>query len=107
MNLEGNYDLAFDMRQSDIHFNDIFVRAGQFARCVHRMFGSSFPNKFSDANTYSRTLKLGFRLQPNCNTNKKRVVCYVKLVGCLEVIQKQIEDVVRATSSNSSNANPE
>ena len=74
------------LQLKDIAAGDIFIRAGQWASCVKKKLGTLVHKKFTDANTYSKTFKLGFRYQPE--DKNKRVITYVKLIGCLECIQK-------------------
>ena len=101
--MEKSNRLTFDdagLQLQDIAASDIFVRAGQWASCVKRKLNvKGLHKKFTDANTYSKTFKLGFRYQPE--DKDKRVICYVKLLGCLECIQKTlIESNINISPSN-------
>ena len=90
------------LQLKDIAATDIFIRAGQWASCVKKKLGTLVHKKFTDANTYSKTFKLGFRYQPD--DKSKRVVTYVKLLACLECIQKVLMesniDIVPSTFIN-------
>ena len=90
--LEKSNRLIFEyagLQFEDIKMSDIFVRAGQWASHVKRKLNvSGLHKKFTDANTYSKTLKLGFRLQSE--EKDKRVICYVNLLGCLESVQNTL-----------------
>ena len=76
------------LQMTDILPNDVFIRAGQWASCVKRELQTLVHKKYTDANTYTKTLKLGFRLKPE--DHKKRVICYVKLLGCLESLHRAL-----------------
>jgi hypothetical protein len=91
MNMPEANILLFDeggLQFHEIAENDIFVRAGQLASCVKHHLGSIIHKKYTDSNTFSKTLKLGFRLQPG--NKEKRVICYVRLLGCIESVQSAL-----------------
>ena len=76
--------------------NDTFVRAGQFSACVKSYFFDRerlIHKKYTDANTFTKTLGLGFRLEPDTSDNKeKRPIYYIKLTESLQFVRKALLD---------------
>ena len=70
---------------NDLNVDDVYVRAGQFSNYTKKFLVDKSilkEKKFVEANTYSKSLKLGFRLKPL--TEEKRPVSYIKVLDCLE-----------------------
>ena len=89
LNIQQHDRLLFDeggLQRKDVEQNDIFVRAGPLAALVKKhLYDGEYPlvqKKHTDANTFTKTFKLGFRLKPLDTT--KRVVFYVKLLKSLQ-----------------------
>ena len=74
--------------------NDTFVRGGQFAAYVKSYFYDQeklINKKFTDSNTFTKTLGLGFRLEPEEMDSKgKRPVYYIKLTESLQCVRKTL-----------------
>ena len=90
--------LQFDPRGlqiSAIRADDIFVRSGQLAGLVKTYLYENknlIHKKYTDSNTYTQTLKLGFRFHPvnNVVPTDKRVSWYINLIQSLQCIQKAL-----------------
>ena len=75
-------------QREDLTVNDIYIRAGQFAAYVKKYLydqNQLVAKKYSEANTFSKSLKLGFRLNPS-NTDK-RAVYYIKFIESLQYLK--------------------
>lgn len=76
--------------------NDTFVRAGQFSAYVKSFLFDQeklIHKKYTDANTFTKTLGLGFRLEPDLSGSKeKRPIYYINLTESLLFLRKALLD---------------
>ena len=84
---------------NDLNADDVYVRAGQFSNYTKKFLVDKSilkEKKFVEANTYSKSLKLGFRLKPL--TEEKRPVSYIKVLDCLEHLKTALQNVSKLPS---------
>ena len=106
---EFSFTLHFDqggLKLENIFKYDVFVRAGQLSSYVKSFIydlDGTIHKKFTDSNTYSKTMKLGFRLEPlDVNNKQKRLVCYVKLFESLQNLRDALLGEIRKYSNPTS-----
>lgn len=88
-----NITEKFGLATADLHPCDILIRAGQLAGFVKTYFYDDkhlIHHKYTESNTYSKTLRLGIKVHVVEIRNNTRGCFYIKLVEGLKCIRKAL-----------------